>query len=130
MPRMAHGRPEPWLTGDIPSWCRVGMPVEPFRPPPRLLDRVRDALRLRHRRRRTERAYVGWIRRCILFHGKRHPAEMGAEEVSRFLSSLAVEAQVSASTQNQALAAIQPALRHHLDRVRQQHGRDVRAGAG
>ena len=127
---MAHGRPGPWLTGDIPGWCRVGMPVEPFRPPPRLLDRVRDALRLRHRSRRTERAYVGWIRRCILFHGKRHPAEMGAEEVSRFLSSLAVEAQVSASTQNQALAAIQPALRHHLDRVRQQHGRDVRAGAG
>ena len=72
----------------------------------RLLDRVRDALRLRHYSRRTERAYVAWIRRYVLFHGKRHPAEMGAEEVSRFLSALAVEGRVSASTQNQALAAL------------------------
>ena len=73
---------------------------------PRLLDTVRDALRLRHYSRRTERAYVGWIRRYIVFHAKRHPAEMGAAEVSRFLSSLAVEGRVSASTQNQALAAL------------------------
>ena len=72
----------------------------------RLLDRVRDALRLRHYSRRTERAYVAWIRRYVLFHGKRHPAEMGAEEVSRFLSAHAVEGRVSASTQNQALAAL------------------------
>src|SRR5437016_9247069 len=73
---------------------------------PRLLDRVREALRLRHYSRRTERAYLGWIRRYIVFHAKRHPAEMGAAEVSRFLSSLAVEGRVSASTQNQALAAL------------------------
>ena len=73
---------------------------------PRLLDTVRDALRLRHYSRRTERAYLGWIRRYIVFHAKRHPAEMGAAEVSRFLSSLAVEGRVSASTQNQALAAL------------------------
>jgi len=73
---------------------------------PRLLDTVRDALRLRHYSRRTERAYLGWIRRYIVFHAKRHPAEMGATEVSRFLSSLAVEGRVSASTQNQALAAL------------------------
>jgi integron integrase len=64
------------------------------------------AIRLRHRSRKTETAYVGWIRRFILFHGKRHPKEMGAPEVERFLSSLAVEGGVSASTQNQALAAI------------------------
>jgi len=73
---------------------------------PRLLDTVRDALRVRHYSRRTERAYLGWIRRYIVFHAKRHPAEMGAAEVSRFLSSLAVEGRVSASTQNQALAAL------------------------
>lgn len=73
---------------------------------PRLLDEVRGALRVRHYSRRTERAYVGWIRRYILFHGKRHPVDMGAEEVSRFLSFLAVGGRVSASTQNQALAAV------------------------
>jgi integron integrase len=61
---------------------------------------------LRRYSRRTERAYLGWIRRYILFHGKRHPAGMGAEEVTRFLSFLAVEGKVSASTQNQALAAL------------------------
>jgi integron integrase len=73
---------------------------------PRLLDAVREALRVRHYSRRTERAYVGWIRRYILFHGKRHPTDMGAEEVTRFLSSLAVEGRVSSSTQNQALSAL------------------------
>src|SRR2546426_3005304 len=73
---------------------------------PKLIDVVRDALRARHYSRRTEKAYVGWIRRYILFHGRRHPREMGSEELSRFLSSLAVDAKVSASTQNQALAAL------------------------
>jgi integron integrase len=73
---------------------------------PRLLDQVRDALRVRHYSRRTESAYIGWIRRYILFHGKRHPADLGAAEVSRFLSFLAVEGRVTASTQNQALAAL------------------------
>ena len=86
------------------SYVSEGSALVPRRP--RLLDTVRDALRLRHYSRRTERAYVGWIRRYILFHAKRHPAEMGATEVSRFLSSLAVEGRVSASTQNQALAAL------------------------
>jgi integron integrase len=75
-------------------------------PPPRLLDRVRQALRTRHYSRRTEKAYVGWIRRYILFHHKRHPAEMGAREVTQFLTSLAVERKVAASTQNQALGAL------------------------
>jgi integrase len=63
-------------------------------------------MRVRRYSRRTEKAYVCWIRRYILFHEKRHPADMGAEEVSRFLSSLAVERDVSPSTQNQALAAL------------------------
>jgi integron integrase len=75
-------------------------------PAPRLLDRVRHALRARHRSGRTEKAYVGWIRRFILFHDKRHPAEMGAPEVAKFLSSLAIDGRVAAATQNQALAAL------------------------
>ena len=75
-------------------------------PKPRLLDRVRAALRTRHYSRRTEDAYVAWIRRYIVFHGKRHPAEMGAPEVTRFLTSLAVDGHVAASTQNQALSAL------------------------
>ena len=75
-------------------------------PPRRLLDQVRDAVRVRHYSYRTEQAYVGWIRRYVLFHGKRHPAEMGAAEVSAFLSALATERGVSASTQNQALGAL------------------------
>ena len=73
---------------------------------PRLLDQVREEIRKRHYSRRTEKSYVGWIRRFILFHGKRHPAEMGEAEVSHFLSHLAVTAKVSASTQNQALSAL------------------------
>ncbi len=80
-------------------------PPEPP-PPPRLLDRVRAALRTRHCSLRTEKAYVGWIRRYILFHGKRHPAEMGAAEITRFLSDLAIQRNVAASTQNQALSAL------------------------
>ena len=75
-------------------------------PKPRLLDRVREAIRARHYSRRTEKAYVGWIRRYIFFHGKRHPAEMGAPEVARFLTSLATDSRVAASTQNQALNAL------------------------
>ena len=73
---------------------------------PRLLERMRLHLRTRHYSIRTEQAYLDWARRFILFHGKRHPREMGAEQVEAFLSHLAVERQVSASTQNQAKAAI------------------------
>jgi hypothetical protein len=63
-------------------------------------------VRTRHYSRKTEKAYVGWIRRFILFHGKRHPREMGAAEITRYLSSLATTGRVAASTQNQALSAI------------------------
>jgi hypothetical protein len=66
--------------------------------PPRLLDRVRNAIRARHYSRRTEEAYVQWIRRFIIFHGKRHPTELGADDVTRFLTNLAVGQSVSAST--------------------------------
>jgi len=73
---------------------------------PRLLDQVRAAIRVRHYSRRTEDTYVHWIRRFILFHAKRHPQEMGEREVTAFLTYLAVDKNVAASTQNQALAAI------------------------
>lgn len=71
-----------------------------------LLDRVRAACRVRHFSVRTEEAYVGWVRRFVLFHGRRHPRGLGAEEVAAFLSHLATEGQVASSTQNQARAAL------------------------
>jgi site-specific recombinase XerD len=74
--------------------------------PPKLLDRVRASVRTRHYSIRTEEAYVTWARRYILFHGKKHPSAMGAEEINAFLTHLAVDRNVSASTQNQALSAI------------------------
>jgi integron integrase len=80
--------------------------VPPVLPKPRLLDRVREALRVRHYSRRTEEAYVAWIQRYIFFHGKRHPAQLSGPDVTRFLSALAVERHVAASTQNQALSAL------------------------
>lgn len=73
---------------------------------PRLLDRVRDAIRRLHYSERTEETYVHWIKRFIYFSGKRHPAELGADEVTAFLNHLARERDVAAATQNQALAAL------------------------
>jgi integron integrase len=73
---------------------------------PRLLDQVRNEIRLRHYSIRTEDAYLGWIKRFILHHKKRHPRNMGAAEVTDFLTHLAVKGHVSASTQNQALNAV------------------------
>ncbi len=72
----------------------------------KILDQLREMLRLKHYSYRTEEAYVDWVRRFILFHNKRHPAEMGAPEIRAFLAHLAQERHVSASTQNQALSAI------------------------
>jgi hypothetical protein len=74
--------------------------------PPRLLDQVRQVLRVRHYALRTEECYVQWIKRFILFHGTRHPRELGAAEVEPFLTDLAVNGRVTASTQNQALNAL------------------------
>jgi integron integrase len=74
--------------------------------PPKLLDRVRQAIRLKHYSYRTEQTYVNWIRRYILFHNKQHPQDMGLKEVEAFLSHLAVVKNVAASTQNQALSAL------------------------
>jgi integron integrase len=75
-------------------------------PPRKLLDQVRDALRVKHYAYRTEESYVQWIRRYILFHNKRHPKDMSEPEVQAFLTHLAVEGNVAASTQNQALSAL------------------------
>ena len=92
----------------------VREPAPPSPQKPRLFDRVRETLRARHGSRRTEKSYIGWIRRFILFHGKRHPAEMGAAEVTQFLSNLAVHGNVASSTQNQALSALLFLYRHVL----------------
>ncbi len=81
----------------------------------RLLERVRGAIRLRHYSLRTEQTYIQWIRRFILFHGKRHPDDMGEREITDFLTDLAVTRKVAASTQNQALSAILFLYRKVLD---------------
>jgi integron integrase len=83
---------------------------------PKLLDRVRRHLRVKHYSIRTEQAYVDWIRRYILFHYKRHPTEMGEKEITRFLTHLAVEKNVAASTQNQAFSALLFLYQQVLDR--------------
>ncbi len=87
--------------------------------PKKLLDQVRDAIRVKHYALSTEKTYISWIRRYILFHGKRHPGEMGACEIEAFLTYLAVDQKVAASTQNQAFNALlflyHKVLRKELD---------------
>jgi len=73
---------------------------------PKLLDQLRDKIRIKHYSIRTEKSYLGWNRRFIFFHNKRHPKDMGAAEVEQFLTYLAVKLGVASSTQNQALSAI------------------------
>jgi integron integrase len=94
---------------------------------PRLLEQVRQALRARHYSRRTEDVYVMWIKRFIFFHKVRHPAEMGEPEINAFLTHLALKERVSASTQNQALAALLFLYRHALGREVGELGDVVRA---
>ena len=84
----------------------VVVPCPVAAPRQKLLDRVRHAIRTRHYSRRTEQAYVDWIRRYIAFHRMTHPTQLGASDVSQFLTWLAVDRRVSASTQNQALSAL------------------------
>ncbi len=87
--------------------------------PKKLLDHVRDAIRLKHYSLHTEQAYVTWIKRYIFFHDKRHPKDMGSTEIEAFLTHLAVQQKVAASTQNQALSALlflyRDVLRQPLD---------------
>jgi len=107
------------------------MQTEP--PPRKLLDRVRDRIRVKHYSYCTEETYVQWIRRFILFHNKRHPNEMGGDEVNDFLTHLAVNENVAASTQNQALSGIlffyrevlELELGLNLDAVRAKHPRNL-----
>jgi site-specific recombinase XerD len=75
-------------------------------PTPKLLDQVRNVIRVKHFSLSTERAYVGWIRRFILFHHKKHPKEMAESEIRQFISHLAVDAKISASTQTVALRSL------------------------
>ncbi len=72
----------------------------------RLLDQVRDTLRVKHYSIRTEESYIQWIKRFIYFHNKKHPADMGEAEITAFLTHLAVNKNVTSSTQNQALSAL------------------------
>jgi integron integrase len=94
---------------------------------PKLLDQLRNTLRRKHYSKRTEKAYVDWSRRFILFHNKRHPREMGATEVEQFLTYLAVKQNVAASTQNQALNAIvflyKEVLGAELDQLHIEHAK-------
>lgn len=92
------------------------MQPQPLDPPKdkKLLDQVRDALRARHYSYRTEKTYLEWITRFILFHQKRHPREMGLTEINAFITHLAVQRKVAASTQNQALSALLFLYRHVL----------------
>jgi len=85
------------------------------KPKPRLLDQVRQQIRVRHMSRSTEKSYVHWIRHYIHYHGKRHPKELGTDEVNAFLSHLATHRKVSASTQNQALCALVFLYKHVIE---------------
>ncbi len=84
---------------------RILTPASPA-PKTKLLDQVRETIRRKHYSLRTESTYIDWIKRYIFFHGKRHPAEMGAPELEQFLNHLAVDKKVAAATQNQALSAL------------------------
>lgn len=95
-PEVLHFNP-PSLLADFPV---------PKPPKPKLLDQLREIIRLKHYSIRTEQSYVDWAKRYIFFHGKKHPKDMGAKEIAAFLTHLAVDKNVSASTQNQALNAL------------------------
>lgn len=126
MPGISH---EPTARHDdrAPGSDRVAEPSGYDTRQPKLLDRVRDALRARHYSRRTEETYVQWIRRFVVFHSVKHPAEMGEAEINAFLTHLAVEEHVSASTQNQALSALLFLYRHVIGREVGDLGNVVRA---
>lgn len=94
---------------------------------PKLLDQVRNLIRLKHYSIRTEETYVGWIRRYIFFHKKRHPKEMGEKEINEFLTDLAVNQKVAASTQNQAFNALLFLYREVLNQEFGDLGEVVRA---
>jgi integron integrase len=120
----SHGPARPGSSGRQPAMSHA-RPASP--PKPKLLDQVRQALRARHYSRRTEDAYVAWIKRFILFHNKRHPAEMGEPEINAYLTHLALKEHVSSSTQNQALSALLFLYRYVLGRELGELGDVIRA---
>ena len=97
------------MSSNIPNWFRD------MSPNPRLLDQVREAIRVRHYSYRTEQQYVAWILQYIRFHDRKHPRDLGGPEVERFLSHLATERRVAAATQAQALAAVLFLYKHVLN---------------
>jgi integron integrase len=101
---MERAKVYPLSRSPIASSGAIKAPTMP--PKPKLLDQVRQAIRRRHYSDKTEKAYIHWIKRFIFFHNKRHPLEMAEPEIAQFLSSLATELRVSASTQNQAFNAL------------------------
>jgi integron integrase len=131
--------PQQVVTHTFSTWRHADLhpPADPSRllaredsPPyakPKLLDRLRQELRARHYSRRTEQAYVLWVKRFIFFHGVRHPAQMAEPEINAFLTHLAVKEHVTASTQNQALAALLFLYRHVLGRQIGDLGEVIRA---
>lgn len=123
-------RARPMSPPGLRTFVRPSLDPHPHPPAngkPRLLDRVREAIRARHYSPRTEDAYVAWIKRFIFFHNKRHPAEMAEPEINAFLTHLAVKEKVSASTQNQALSALLFLYRHIIGREVGDLGEVVRA---
>lgn len=104
-----------YILAEPPPASMLLVSEEPPNRPTRLLDMVREQIRLRNFSIRTEQVYVDWVKRFILFHRKRHPAEMGAPELEAFLTHLAVQRHVSASTQNQARSAVLFMYRHVLN---------------
>jgi integron integrase len=116
-----------WFHGEVCAMTtaaqnhRAPLGLFPGRPAPRLYDRIVEVLRVRHYSRRTEQAYIHWIGRFIKFHRQRHPRELSEADVNRFLTDLAVNGHVAASTQNQALSALlflyEHVLEQPLDRI-------------
>jgi len=121
---MPEANSAPILSNPVSRYPRIS--PEPAQKP-KLLDRLREALRSRHYSRRTEQTYCHWVKRFIFFHNMRHPAEMGEPEINAYLTHLAVKEKVSASTQNQALSALLFLYRHVLDRKVGDLGEVIRA---
>lgn len=113
-------------TAPFPEYLTKGLPCS-AKVKSELLERMRREIRVRHYSIRTEHTYVDWAYRYILFHGKKHPKDMGAAEINAFLTHLAVERNVAASTQNQALSALLFLYRHVLGRKVGDLGEVVRA---
>jgi len=128
-PQQSHAQLAPGpLRPNVPQPAiRPAAAPSPAAPPPKLLEQLREALRSRHYSPRTEQTYRHWVKRFIFFHHVRHPAEMAEQEVNAFLTHLAVQEKVSASTQNQALSALLFLYRHVLGRQLGDLGDVIRA---